>query len=269
MTELPYFMEPVDSIPESSLKWTTAGVVVLLQTHYPYKQAGCKEILIPRGAMGSLDGKYIRWQLKINLYDVVIAEIQLLLQQVGEVEINPYGMLSFQISFLKFILFRYFQASFGLSAVKVDTLTRVQRVLGFLELIMPQLEVQYPSYSQRFRQLILSIVERFGPLSSSTYELLASCLNCLAGSVNRANASEVAAKLFGSSVLPSMERQLPSGSVDVVLPGVIGTVLAGVECPQGTYPLTSAFLKLSAAFIRVNIYIHLWCNLFIILITVF
>lgn len=88
-------MEPVDSIPESSLKWTTAGVVVLLQTHYPYKHAGCKEILIPRGAMGSLEGKYIRWQLKINLYDVVIAEIQLLLQQVGELKTNLYVVFSY------------------------------------------------------------------------------------------------------------------------------------------------------------------------------
>ena len=84
VAELPYFMEPIDVVPESSLKWTTAGVVVLLQTHYPYKQtlSACKDVLIPRGAMGSVDGKYIRWQVKINLYDLAVAEIQLLLQQV-------------------------------------------------------------------------------------------------------------------------------------------------------------------------------------------
>ncbi len=55
----------------------------MLQTHYPYKCVGCKEVLIPRGAMGSVDGKYIRWQVKMNLYDVAMAEIQMLLQQVG------------------------------------------------------------------------------------------------------------------------------------------------------------------------------------------
>ena len=76
-------MEPIDSVPEASLKWTTGGVVVLLQTHYPYKCTGCKEVLIPRGAIGSADGKYIRWQVKMNLYDVALAEIQMLLQQVG------------------------------------------------------------------------------------------------------------------------------------------------------------------------------------------
>jgi hypothetical protein len=75
-------MEPIEHVPESSLKWTAGGVVVLLQTHYPYKSAGCKEVLIPRGSMGSVDGKYIRWQVKINLYEVALAEIQMLLQQV-------------------------------------------------------------------------------------------------------------------------------------------------------------------------------------------
>lgn len=75
-------MEPIENIPESWLKWTTAGVVVLLQTYYPYKTAGCKEILIPRGAVGSIDGKYIRWQVKVNLYEIAIAEIKMLLQQV-------------------------------------------------------------------------------------------------------------------------------------------------------------------------------------------
>jgi hypothetical protein len=76
-------MEPIENIPDSSLKWTTAGVVVLLQTHYPYKNVGCKEVLLPRGAMGSVDGKYIRWQVKVNFYEVALTEIQMLLQQVN------------------------------------------------------------------------------------------------------------------------------------------------------------------------------------------
>jgi hypothetical protein len=37
--------------------------------------------------MGSIDGKYIRWQVKINLFEVALAEIQMLLQQVGRIYI--------------------------------------------------------------------------------------------------------------------------------------------------------------------------------------
>ena len=116
-------------------------------------------------------------------------------------------------------------------------------------MIFPQLDVLAPIYAGKFRQLILSLVERFGPLSTATYELLASSLKCLAAAVTKSNASEVAGKLFSSSVLPS--RNLPSGSGNEILPGVIGIVLAGVECSQGSYPLTAAFVKLTSAFIQV------------------
>ena len=120
--------------------------------------------------------------------------------------------------------------------------------------MLPQLDDSLPAYGQRFRQLVLSIVERFGPLSTSTYELLASCLNCLAAAaVTKTNAAEVAAKLFASSILPSMERQTANaGGLNAILPGIVGTVLAGVECPQGSYSLTAAFLRLTSAFVQVN-----------------
>ena len=125
-------------------------------------------------------------------------------------------------------------------------------MLSFLELIFPQLDVLAPIYAGRFRQLILSLVERFGPLSTTTHELLASSLKCLAAAITKSNASDVAGKLFSSSVLPSIERQLPSDTGNEILPGVIGTVLAGVECSQGSFPLTAAFVKLTSAFIQVT-----------------
>lgn len=127
-------------------------------------------------------------------------------------------------------------------------MTRVQHILGLLELIMPQLEVSLPAYAQRFRHLVLALVERLAPLSGSTYELLASCLNCLANSITKSNALEVAGKLFSTSVLPTLERQLSTGTV---LPGIIGSVLAGIECSQGLYPLTASFVKLTTTFIKV------------------
>ena len=37
-----------------------------------------------------------------------------------------------------------------------------------------------------------------------------------------------------------------------IVPGVVGTALAGKECPQGTYPITVAFLKLVNAFVKVR-----------------
>lgn len=80
--ELPCYADSMDSLPDSALKWTSAGVVILLQAHYPFKHTGNKEVLIPRGATGSVDGKTIRWHVKVNFYDLAIAEIQQLLQQV-------------------------------------------------------------------------------------------------------------------------------------------------------------------------------------------
>jgi len=129
-------------------------------------------------------------------------------------------------------------------------------VLSFLELIFPQLEDLAPIYAGRFRQFILSLVERFGPLSIATHELLANSLKCLAAAVTKSNASDVAGKLFSTSVLPSVDRQLPSATGSEILPGVIGTVLAGVECSQGSYPLTAAFVKLTSAFIQVTFDSH-------------
>jgi len=90
---------------------------------------------------------------------------------------------------------------------------------------------------------------------------LANSLKCLAAAVTKSNASDVAGKLFSTSVLPSVDRQLPSvvtGSE--ILPGVIGTVLAGVECSQGSYPLTAAFVKLTSAFIQVKFCSHYHFN---------
>lgn len=124
-------------------------------------------------------------------------------------------------------------------------------------MIFPQLDVLAPIYAGKFRQLILSLVERFGPPYTATYELLASSLKCLAAAVTKSNASEIAGKLFSSSVLPS--RNLPSDSGNEILPGVIGIVLAGVECSQGSYPLTAAFVKLTSAFIQVAFDNH-YCN---------
>lgn len=125
-------------------------------------------------------------------------------------------------------------------------------MLGFLELVFPQLEASSPVYAGKFRHYILVLVERFGPLSTATQELLASSLKCLAAALTTSNASEVAGKLFSTSVLPSVERHLPNGIGNEISPGVIGIMLAGVESSQGLYPLTIAFVKLTTAFIQVK-----------------
>lgn len=99
---------------------------------------------------------------------------------------------------------------------------------------------------------------RFGTLSSSTSELLASCFSCLAATVTTSNVTEIALKVFSTSVLPCTERPLNNPDCDFetlvtipILSGVIGSTLAGIECPQGSYPLTAGFLKLMAAFTKV------------------
>lgn len=137
--------------------------------------------------------------------------------------------------------------------MKTDSLQRVQRILSLLELVFPELDTLSRHHAQRLQHLILSMVERFGPLYSATFELLAACFRCLASAVTKANAADIAGKLFSTSVLPSMERSLSDAATSSVLPGVVGTVLAGVECSQGFYPLTVAFVKLVDAFVQVLI----------------
>lgn len=117
--------------------------------------------------------------------------------------------------------------------------------------MFPELETISRVHAQRLQHLILSMIERFGPLYNATYELLASCFSCLASAVTKSNAADVAGKLFSTMVLPSVERLFPEIANSPVVPGVVGTVLAGVECSQGFYPMTVAFVKLMDAFVQV------------------
>lgn len=133
LQRLPFYVEQLDAIPESIIKWTSGDAAVLLQTHYPYRAAGLKDVLIPRGSPGQVEGKTVRWQARVSLFDVAVGDFQLLLQQ----------------------------ASFGLSAIKLDTLVRVQKMLGFLELVYPQLAAALPVQSQHIQQLIISLIERY------------------------------------------------------------------------------------------------------------
>lgn len=69
------------------------------------------------------------------------------------------------------------------------------------------------------------------------------------------NAYRVASKLLSfSSILPSLDRAVRADVKELdsarLMPGVVGTALAGIECPQGSYPLTAAFLKLMTAFVQ-------------------
>ena len=61
---------------------------------------------------------------------------------------------------------------------------------------------------------------------------------------------------FGS-ILPSLDRPIPANLEELsqarILPGVVGTALAGIECPAGSYPLTGALLKLITSFIRADL----------------
>lgn len=133
LDRLPFFVEPLDNIPESILKWTANDVVIALQSHYPYRAAGLKDVLVTRGTAGQLEGKCIRWEVKVSLFDVAICDFQLLLQQ----------------------------ASFGLSAIKLDTLVRVQKMLDFLELVYPELAAAQPAQAEKIQHVVLSLIERY------------------------------------------------------------------------------------------------------------
>ena len=67
----------------------------------------------------------------------------------------PLNLLMFS-SMFSFSL----QASLGLSAIKNETLNRVQKLLGFLEFVIKELSISFPDYGLRFRQLLISLLER-------------------------------------------------------------------------------------------------------------
>jgi len=227
---LPHFAEQLDNIPQSTWKWSSEGVIVLLRSRCPYESVGLKDVVIPRGTLGSVeeDTRIVRWHTNVSLFDVAVCDMQILLQQ----------------------------ASLGLSAIKMETLQRVQKLLAFFQVVFSQLEL---ARGRRIQSLILALVERFASSGAATAasELLAACFSCLAASLNPDNAAQLATQLHSAGVLPVFQRQQPTGSASYdsstpVSAGLVGNVLAGVECPQGNYPLTIAWLKLVTAFVQVN-----------------
>ena len=82
LDNIPFFIESMDSVPEAMIKCALNNETTLLQTHYPYRSVGFKDLLIPRGVVGSIEGKFIRWHVNTSLYVVAAAEILMLLHQV-------------------------------------------------------------------------------------------------------------------------------------------------------------------------------------------
>lgn len=75
---LPFFVEPLENTVDGKQRRGST----LLQAHYPYKAVGFKDLVIPRGTLGEIEGKMICWETRTSLWDVAVGEIELLLQQV-------------------------------------------------------------------------------------------------------------------------------------------------------------------------------------------
>jgi hypothetical protein len=71
----------MDGVPESIVK-RSGHLMSLQQAHFPYRNIGFKDLVIPRGTTGHIRGKMVHWQVKVSFWDVAIGEIQLLCQQV-------------------------------------------------------------------------------------------------------------------------------------------------------------------------------------------
>ena len=84
LSDLPHFVEQLDTVSQSMWKWTSEGVVVLLRSRCPYESVGLKDVVIPRGTLGSVeeDTNTVRWHFKVSLFDVAVSDLQILLQQV-------------------------------------------------------------------------------------------------------------------------------------------------------------------------------------------
>jgi len=72
----------MDGVPESIVK-RSGHLMSLQQAHFPYRNIGFKDLVIPRGTSGHIRGKMVHWQVKVSFWDVAIGEIQLLCQQVS------------------------------------------------------------------------------------------------------------------------------------------------------------------------------------------
>ena len=76
------YVEMMDGVPESIVK-RSGHLMSLQQAHFPYRNIGFKDLVIPRGTTGHIRGKMVHWQVKVSFWDVAIGEIQLLCQQVS------------------------------------------------------------------------------------------------------------------------------------------------------------------------------------------
>ena len=131
----------------------------------------------------------------------------------------------------------------------------MQKLLSFFQLVFPHLEL---ARGRRIQSLVLALIERFASsgAAAAASELLAACFNCLAASLNPDNSVQLASQLHSAGVLPIFQRQPAAGIATfdpstAVTAGLVGNILAGVECPQGNYPLTTAWLKLITALVQV------------------
>ena len=220
------YTELLDNNRSTDLQTTQEkGVFILRRDKMPYQNSSFAierntrgKVLSPgalRRDMGDR-GHVMRWQVKVNGWQLLMGEVQELLAQVA----------------------------MGAGNVATDTLLKASMVMELVKEVMTSDPSSVGEFTEMF-SLAYQLILRFGPLSPAPTELLSHCAQCLALAVP---VLDVGHPLKQTGLLPFLTENIDDlGEVltgDGVCPGLWGNVLVSSECPQGVYHVTLACLDL-------------------------
>ncbi|XP_025113317.1 LOW QUALITY PROTEIN: nucleoporin NUP188 homolog [Pomacea canaliculata] len=236
LQDLSMYTEYLDNIQEKDLTVTHEPNVFMLNVDRKPYAAG--DLTIYRGQRGqvldqsavsqrlaaSLTGPLIRWETNYNGWMLLICEVQELLRQIT------------------------------LGAGMVEP-AQVERVTLIMELIQEVVKVDADTAEDFtiFLSLCFQVVHRFSMLKPTPLDLLGKTMGCLM-SAARYKPKEVWHQMKQTGLLPYLTENVDD--IGEVLtgrglhPGILGSIMAGTECPQGRYPLTLTVLTLALELVQ-------------------
>ncbi|PVD21635.1 hypothetical protein C0Q70_17434 [Pomacea canaliculata] len=235
LQDLSMYTEYLDNIQEKDLTVTHEPNVFMLNVDRKPYAAGktflCCTIKIALPAAvsqrlaASLTGPLIRWETNYNGWMLLICEVQELLRQIT------------------------------LGAGMVEP-AQVERVTLIMELIQEVVKVDADTAEDFtiFLSLCFQVVHRFSMLKPTPLDLLGKTMGCLIRKVKLMLVFQVWHQMKQTGLLPYLTENVDD--IGEVLtgrglhPGILGSIMAGTECPQGRYPLTLTVLTLALELVQ-------------------
>ena len=202
---LPSYTDRLDSLPQAALRMSGSDYQ-LVSHHYPHPST--QTVVIPAGTKGTLlpNGISVRWSCgDHNGWQVLLAQIGDLTSRLGS----------------------------GQGYVEPGSL---KKVTGAAELVAAVLQSRpdlAPQLSQTSNALLV-VADRYSQVPAPPLHLISAVMQILASVLSHPSTLDISA----SSLLPAV-----SGDGSLV-PGVVGSLLAGQETLTGQFPCLTAFLHL-------------------------